>query len=260
MFDQIHENLWKIKMYVLEQQRKRRYSGVLQKINKYKDIHNGKRCFVIGTGPSLTAEDLTKLSGEHTFASNGIFRYFDKTDWRPEYYAVCDKTYFRANRDMCLSVAAKGGRFFPLDFIPNFGLFDSDYYFSRVAVRWKNTSFSKNPTSGLSEGSTITYFLMQLAAFMGFSEIYLLGIDFNYSVVMDKNGNVIKNEEVKDYAYDDKAANYTIPSLDLSYISYQAAFDYCKEHPELKIYNATRGGKLEIFRRVNFDEIIGRVL
>ena len=35
-----------------------------------------------------------------------------------------------------------------------------------------------------------------------------------------------------------------------------AARKYCDEH-NVAIYNATRGGKLEVFERVNFDDIVG---
>ena len=35
-----------------------------------KGIHIGKRCFIIGNGPSLRVEDLEKIKDEYTFAAN----------------------------------------------------------------------------------------------------------------------------------------------------------------------------------------------
>ena len=60
-------------------------------MRELKDKYKGQRCFVIGNGPSLTAEDLNLLKGEVTFASNRIYKMFEQTDWRPTYYAVFDE-------------------------------------------------------------------------------------------------------------------------------------------------------------------------
>ncbi len=57
-----------------------KYKEELLKLSEYKDKYKGRSCFVIGTGPSLTVEDLNAIANEYTFASNSIFRYFDKTD------------------------------------------------------------------------------------------------------------------------------------------------------------------------------------
>ncbi len=256
MFKAIHTFFWKIKMILMELFRRKKYKNNLKSVLLYKDRYHGKRCFVIGTGPSLKSDDLTLLNDEYTFASNSIFRYFDQTNWRPTFYSVCDRTYFRANFDKCLSVNPKKARLFPLDFIDDFDIFDNSLYYSRVAITWKRRSFKTNPLRGMAEGSTVTYFLLQLAAYMGFSEVYLLGIDFNYSTSINNQGKIIEQKEVRDYAFDDKASNYTMPNLDAGFISYSAAQKYCEKHSEFRIYNATRGGKLEVFPRVNFDDII----
>ncbi|MEH7386551.1 hypothetical protein V7147_14250, partial [Bacillus sp. JJ1521] len=59
-----------------------------QKLKKIKNKHMGQRCFIIGTGPSLTIEDLEKLRNEMTFSMNSICLAFDETDWRPTYYGI----------------------------------------------------------------------------------------------------------------------------------------------------------------------------
>ncbi len=63
------------------------------KLKGYKNIHSGERCFVIGNGPSLTPEDLDKLKNEYSFASNHIYKIFDRTNWRPTYYVSVDKAW-----------------------------------------------------------------------------------------------------------------------------------------------------------------------
>ncbi len=252
----IHEDLWKIKMAIIEQGRKIRYHRKLVESNAYHNSYMGKRCFIIGLGPSLTISDLERLEGEYTFASNGIFRYFDETKWRPSFYSVCDRTYFGINKDMCLSVHPKKSSFYPLDFINEFGMVENANYYSRIAVRWKRTRFSTSPIKGLSEGSTITYFLIQLAAFMGFSEVYLLGVDFNYSKTINDNGVITENNGVSNYAHvDPNNAKYPVFNPKASLESYKAAKKYCDMQTKFTVYNATRGGKLEVFPRVEFDSL-----
>ena len=59
---------------------------------KYKNIHNGERCFIVATGPSLTIEDINTLNKNHEycFGINSCIKFFDKTEWRPEYYCITD--------------------------------------------------------------------------------------------------------------------------------------------------------------------------
>ena len=65
---------------------------VKQELLKFKDIHKGKRCFIVATGPSLRVQDLDKLheNGEICISMNRIFNIFDKTQWRPDYYMIGD--------------------------------------------------------------------------------------------------------------------------------------------------------------------------
>lgn len=253
----IHRFLSVIKRTLYQWYYNVRYRGELKKLAKLRGIYQGKRCFVIGTGPSLTAADLDALSGEYTFASNSIFRYFDKTSWRPDFYAVCDAIYYMSNKKNCDDVSPTKQKFFPLDFALNFGFNADCRYFLRPYYGSNHPKFKVNPMRAFEEGCTVTYHLLQLAVMMGFSEIYLLGIDFNYSLYKDNKGNIIRDDKVKDYAFNDKAANYNVPNLEACYYAYSAAEEYCKQHDyKVRIYNATRGGKLEVFMRVNFDDVI----
>ena len=47
---------------------------------------------------------------------------------------------------------------------------------------------------------------------------------------------------------------YNLPNLDSSYLAYQAAEKYATQNG-IKVYNATRITNLDVFERVNFDEI-----
>ena len=59
-------------------------TGFGKQVAAYKNQYDGRRCFFIGNGPSLRAEDLTKLqeNGEVTFAFNRIYNIFDQNGVR----------------------------------------------------------------------------------------------------------------------------------------------------------------------------------
>lgn len=224
------------------------YNDCCRELKKYKNIHKGKRCFVIATGPSLTLEDVEKLKNEYTFGMNSLYKIYDKTDWRPTYYAIQDsKVYsiliqekaFRDIEHLFISdfVCEEHGRdessvVFPLD------LLDHMYYKKKTKF---TTKFSDNAYGIVYDGASITYSVLQLAYYMGFSEIYLLGCDCNYSG---------ERTHFADYGYvSENNPEYNMLS------AYAVAYEFTTNH-NLKIYNATRGGKLEIFERVNLDDII----
>ena len=90
----------------------------------------------------------------------------------------------------------------------------------------------------------MTYAAIQLAAYMGFAEIYLLGVDFTYCGSSQKTyAHFYKEEKLISVGADKHVL-----------LAYKAAKKYADEN-NILIYNATRGGKLEVFQRVNFDDL-----
>lgn len=126
--------------------------------------------------------------------------------------------------------------------------------------------FSSDCSRRVYTAGTITYEMLQLAVYMGFQEIYLLGMDFSYSVERHNDNSITKNgvcnhmkeiewEEQKFYKAISKKYNESyMADIDLQLAGYKAAKEYVDSHG-IEIYNATRGGKLEVFPRVNFDDL-----
>ena len=118
----------------------------------------------------------------------------------------------------------------------------------------KLPKFAENIEDGLYEGYTVTYMCLQVAAYMGFKEIYLLGVDHSYSTEMDKNGSLIRKPDIKDhFSENDKVTN--IPQLYKSTLAYEMA-KKSAEKLGIKIYNVTRGGALEIFERRKLEDVL----
>lgn len=239
-----------------------------EKIRAFKDIHKGKRCFVIGNGPSLRLEDLETLgnAGDISFACNMICNCFDKTEWRPWYYFMLDtelikrieqeadvmekiaggcKTFFiRKNVNTAVWAAAFGEKL---------KIFNHVLPPSRDRV-----CFSDDCSQRVYAGDTVTYAMLQMAVYMGIKELYLIGMDNMYSKELNEKGEIVVHSGVKNHA--DILNNYDMKELEgappmvMSQMAYKAAGKYAKENG-IQIYNATRGGALETFQRVDFDTL-----
>ena len=246
------------KNYYLSHYDKTEYGKNLATLkNKYK----GKRCFIIGNGPSLKAEDLDKLKNEYTFAFNRIYYMFDQTEWRPSFYCTQDIKIAQSSWKEIQDNITTPYIFAPINLKWYYGVeLNTGYYFNQKQTE-KETDlplFSEDIVKEIGVGNTVAYTAMQIAVYMGFTEIYLLGVDHNFKVSQDMNGNVIVDNSVKDYfcdKYNEDKENLFIPKLDISTLSYISARKYIDEHQNVKIYNATRGGKLEVFERKDFDSL-----
>lgn len=235
-----------------------------EELKKLKDSYKGKRCFIIGNGPSLTIEDLNMLKNEITFASNRIFTIYDKTDWRPTFYANQDQVVLENMMEELKDTVSQS----KLCFLSahNYGIcneqvkgFDNVLWIAKRFLPPHNNQygFSADISKQVIEGLTITYTCMQVAAYMGFSEIYLLGIDHNYPIEIDDDGNIVKNDDsVKAYFGEAMVSmsDINLPKVVEMTRAYISAEKFSRKN-NFRIYNATRGGKLEAFERVNFDEL-----
>lgn len=238
-----------------------RYHKKCDALKKYKGLHKGQRCFIIGTGPSLTVEDLERLKGEITIGSNRIFEIFPKTTWRPTYYISQDRLMIKKFEEDIKALECQQ-LFLPLNL---WRRFQDKADISFFILRHKNfypgdAEFSTHVNRYIGQGFTVTYGAIQLAFYMGFKEVYLVGIDHNYSISLDEKGVPVLKNDVKDYFEGSKASNkgLNLPRIVESTMAYMTARKFADKHPDFNIYNATRGGKLEAFERVNLDEILNR--
>lgn len=230
-----------------------------KEIRTLKNIHLNKRCFIIGNGPSLTAKDLDKLKNEITFAFNRIYYIFDETDWRPTYYcSEDDKTIFKSKEE--INNLKIDNKFFPVNFPWDYKIHfkNAKYYIFKFGDRNVEPKFSEDIVKGIYWGNTVAYTAIQMAVYMGIKEIYLLGVDHNFSKMVNDKGEIVIDKTAKDYfteKYNNDREDLYIPNIEVSTRAFTAAKKYTEDH-NIKIFNATRGGKLEVFERVDFDKII----
>ena len=225
--------------------KKRKGIAELNLKNKFKN----KRCFIVGNGPSLTVQDLDRLVGEDCFAANLIFKIFDKTKWRPKFYCIQDR-YARIGDFLDktdLEYIFVGSYFWRTR---NFNNKNAYCFHSKRTIK-----FSFDPEEYVYDAYTVTYTMLQMAVFMGYKEIYLLGIDHNYSRIIEKNGGVRVADTVKSHFFKDDNPAEVIANIYMMEKGYYKAKSVSDELG-IKIYNVTRGGKLEIFERYDLEEII----
>lgn len=228
--------------------------GQYRDIRDMKGKYEGKRCFVLCTGPSLTIEDLEKLQGEYTFGMNSICLLADRTKFRPTFYGCNDLVVYR-------KLESDIGRFcngytevFVSDRIKRHCKIPKAWHIYSLNVayhaydRWFKHNywckFSNNCYKNLYDMHSVTHSMIQLAVYMGFKEIYLLGADCSF-----QKG---KKNHFQDYGVTDTKIE---TARDRNIAGYEEVKKQMDKYG-FKVYNATRGGSLEVFKRVELDELL----
>ena len=222
------------------------------KIKGLRKEEKNKRCFIVGSGPSLTIEQLEKIKNEVSFGSNRIYKMFDKTSWRPKYYVIQD-AYDSTPKENYEKLNVRY-------------LFVSDYYWRENGMLNKNAicfhtvrslkqkkdiPFSNDVSNVIHTASTVTYTMIQIAAYLGFKEIYLIGMDHTYANETNDKGKIIKKNNIKSHVFKDEKPQEVVANISYMEDAYKSAKNYCDKNG-IKIYNATIGGKLEVFERIDF--------
>lgn len=221
-------------------------------LKRFKDIHKGGMCFIIGTGPSLRIEDLEKLKqqGVCSFSMNSIIKVYGQTEWRPNYYGIQDLHVYRTLKSCYKESDFVDTEVFYGDEIRHFPIEKGHKFYVNQLWHWNKFKkpyykFSIYIDRQIYEGHTVSYSLLQLAVFMGFSEIYFLGVDANYPATGKTHFSEFMDED-----FINRTRGMGPDQI--------AAFEYASNYLQnsgVHIYNATRGGCLEVFPRVNFDEL-----
>ena len=240
-------------------------SNDIEKWNSIKDIYKGERIFLIGNGPSLNKTPLYLLKQEHVFCFNRFILMFERLDYVPQYYACIDDRVLSTIPQDIEELSGKVKYLFLPYIHPS-----SAKNFYKLFKKLKNLywlilnkfSYSLDlPYAGVNK--SVTNCSLQIAAFMGFKEIYLLGVDMDYedhkSVVRENNRDWTSKEDDDpnhfDPRYFGKGTKYHHPRLDETFRKWEEAKIFFKKKG-VKIYNATVGGKLEVFNRVNLSDVI----
>jgi hypothetical protein len=233
-----------------------------KRLLSFKGKHKGQRAFVIGNGPSLNQCDLGLLKGEITFGVNAIYLNQEKMGFYPTYYVVEDDFVAEDRADEINQL--KG----PTKFFGNYLRYCIQ---DQPGVVWLNLSMNYGPYPGFPHfgrnaarmvwvGGTVTYICLQLAYYMGFTEIYLIGFDHSYKIPADAkiegSGILSQSNDPNHFnsSYFGKGYRWHDPMVERMEQALRRAREIY-EGNRRRIFNATIGGKLEVFDRVDYSSL-----
>jgi len=224
----------------------------IKRLNALKNTHVGERCFIIGNGPSLRDTDLSKLKNEFTFGMNRFYLAFPDLGFNTSLLLTVN--------DLVIEQCAQDLRALP---IPTFVSWRGRKWIEPAEnLHYLYTSydlprFSGNAAGRLWEGATVTFVAMQLAFYMGFKQVYLIGVDHSFTTQGKPNTTITSNGDDPNHfnpSYFGKGFRWQLPDLETSELAYTMAREAYKNAGR-EIIDATVGGKLTIFPKVDYEDL-----
>ena len=262
-----------------------RYYQPFAELKQLRGSHAGQRCFIIGTGPSLAVDDVEKLADEVTFGTNAIYRLYDQTSWRPTYYSAIDPNSYRETAKHFRKRGQRGSKPSVIDW----GDFAEEYVFlsdrARTNKAFKNApaaftsklrfvpfsyldqhinsnthrfKYSDDIVWGSFNARTVVNFCINIAQYMGFTEIYLLGVDCDYSGAAHYFDGSTNMHSVRK-THDRDPGQADVYKQQMQEDGMLASYRFIANEMEkrgVSVFNATRGGKLEVFPRVALEDVV----
>ena len=168
-------------------------ANALKENIRFKNKHNGERCFILGNGPSLKSVDFSLLRNENTFTVNQLARNPKYPALKNNYHIWSDYRFFDLHpdreEDMELLDSMKAVntifskptvfyRYAAKEMVDKFGL-EKEIDIHYFEQGWHKMFPEKNVdlTRFTPAFSTVVHYAICLAVYMGFDEIYLLGCD-----------------------------------------------------------------------------------
>jgi len=134
-----------------------------EKIADFKNLHEGKNVFILASGPSLAQMDLTRLSRRIVMGLNRSSLAFPDT----HYHCTMDFRMFSEFE----SLLRKSRYLFTLE----------DRPFGIPIHLLGSEGFSFDLVEGVYSGYTVSYLALQLSIYMGFKNIFYLGLDLKHN-------------------------------------------------------------------------------
>lgn len=210
------------------------------------------RAFVLGNGPSLKQTPIDLLRKEISFGVNNIHLIYPYTTWRPTHYVRAEQAYglepehwlesMQAHLELRCEIYCND--YF---FRPRFGLKATEKVHTIKACAHYTRHFNNPDIPHLwhlpilcTFGSSVNV-AVQIAAQLGYSPIYLVGCDLGY-----EDGRPSHFDEGYEHGREQEARYANLDTLAAHMVAARSRDD---------IYNATIGGALEVFPRVEFESL-----
>jgi hypothetical protein len=222
--------------------------------------HKGRRCFVMGNGPSLLKCDLNRLESEVTIVSNAHYLIWDQLTYVPTFLVVEDRLVAEDRADQLRHLAGIT-KLFPFDLRPLLTPAEEAILYLNFPRRYRPfPKFSHNLAKRAYWGGTVTFLNLQLASYLGCNPIILIGFDHSYTVPSQGVRNNVIESQTDDINhihpdYFGPGYRWHDPNIARMEMAYTCARREL-EKSGVQVLNATVGGHLEIFERVSFDSVV----
>jgi GT2 family glycosyltransferase len=242
---------------------------------RMRDSCAGRTAIVIGNGPSLNEIDFGLLERADTFGVNSIFLASERLTRPLTYYVVEDTAVFKDNMEAIKAYEADT-KLFPTLYRPHFAddeIGPNTHFFRMNMGFYGRTSpdgptgtlclprFSTNAAQRCFSGQSVTIINLQLAHWLGYTRVLMIGMDFSYQIPSDAevSGNIIvsRSADPNHFHPDYFGAGKTWkdPKLDRVLVNYRLA-DRVYRATGREIVNCTVGGNLHEFPRATLEEAL----
>jgi hypothetical protein len=170
----------------------------IARLSGYENRFRGERCFILGNGPSLQRTDVSRLPGEHTFGMNRVYLAFKDWGFQTSFLVSVNSLVIEQCRADFQTLRIP--KFFSWrshhDLYPSGEPDDLTHF---LHTTYTGAKFARDARGRLWEGATVTYVCLQLAYFMGFETVILLGVDHRFTSQGPPNQTVVSQGEDPDH-------------------------------------------------------------
>ncbi len=254
--------------------------GIRRRLSEHKELletnvriknrHKGQRCFILGTGSSVKKQDLKLLVGENVISLSNSFVHPDYGLVKPQYHVLpplikdhpmFDKSEFVSWLKIMEKQTLEAEMFFH---VGDKNLIDEAGLFKNRTIHW-NEYCSWDPSQNVKEIDlamipaiwSVSEYAICVAIYLGFEEIYLLGIDHDWF-----NGPLIHFYEEKEHVIQPRKEQYAFVDSEFQMRRFVRIFQKYKYLYNLhgKIFNANADPRsyVDVFPRVAFLELMKR--
>lgn len=246
----------------------REQRNVLKRNAVFADKHKGRPAFVIVNGPSLASQDIRRLKGQITFVVSAFWKHEAVLSWQPTYYSLLDTNFFTdtpATRTFHQSLNERihSSTFFvPLfrgfDAVRKHAFLPADRTFYVAAAG--SSTIANDLTTITQSFAGVSSFALSQAIYMGCSPIYLLGFDHDYLANRGVDhhfyaGGTITGHDNTNVPLVDRVPYDEEMRANLSLWNNYRVLKTVAERNRIQVYNATQGGYLDVFPRVEYTSI-----
>ena len=231
---------------------------LFQSLKKFENKHLNEDCFLICNGPSLNKMDLSPLHEYTVFGLNKIYMIRDTVDLHIDYHVsvnpyVVEQSYSEYSKMKCPCFLSISG----IDKLHKDDINELSSNIYPIKTGNPEFCFSTNPYNSIHEGHTVTYVALQLIYWMGFKNVFIIGMDHTFDCKGNPNEKQIMTDDDPNHFHpeDFKGNEWQLPDLKHSERAYFLAHDYYLADKR-NIYDATVEGKAYIFSKIDYTQAL----